>query len=145
MKTEPPSSYQVSVFETGQMNDIVQAWQSKSVQKILFVCTANYQRSKTCEDLFKAFTEVSVSSAGVSRKECARRGSTLCTESMLEAADVIYIFEPLHAERINSHTDYRYAGKLVSLDIPDQYQYMSSDLVELILSRLSRLLLSSSE
>lgn len=64
---------------------------------------------------------------------------------MLEAADVVYTFEPLHAERINSHTDYRFADKLVSLDIPDQYQYMSSDLVELILSRLSRLLLSSSD
>lgn len=145
MKTEQPSSYQVSASKTDLMNDIVQAWRGKRFEKILFVCTANYQRSKTCEDLFKGTSEASVSSAGVSRKECARRGSTLCTELMLEAADVIYIFEPLHTERINSHTDYRFADKLVSLDIPDQYQYMAADLVELILSRLSRLLLSSSE
>ena len=145
MKTEQIPPYKVPASEICQINDIVQAWQGKGFQKILFVCTANYQRSKTCEDLFKEFSDVSFFSAGVSRKECTRRGSTLCTESMLEAADVIYIFEPLHAERINSHTDYRYADKLVSLDIPDQYQYMAADLVELILSRLSRLLLSSSE
>lgn len=141
MKTEQNPSYQLSTSEIDQIREVALVWQGNSFQKILFVCTANYQRSKTCEDLFKGRIDIVASSAGVSRKECARRGSTLCTVSMLETADVVYIFESLHAERINSYTDYRFADKLVSLDIPDQYQYMSSDLIELILSRLSSLLL----
>lgn len=109
----------------------------KKIKHVLFVCTANYQRSKTCEDLFSNLnSSLSFKSAGVSEKECKRRGSTLCTIEMLEKADVVFVFEPLHSERINQHTANCYNEKIINLKIEDKYQYMDSDLIELILSKL---------
>lgn len=125
----------LSSYDIDRIHKISDVWREAGIRVVLFVCTANYQRSKTCEDLFKEFTHgVSIKSAGVSRKECSRRGTTLCTESMIAGADIVYVFEPLHSQRINEHTSSRYKKKLTNLDIPDKYSYMSPDLIELVLS-----------
>ena len=117
---------------------ILDAWAETKFENVLFVCTANFQRSKTCEDLFNEFSNgLLVKSAGVSRKECSRMGTTLCTEKMLADANIIYVFEELHSQRINEHTSSRYQSKLVNLDIPDQYKYMSTRLIDLVLTRIS--------
>lgn len=126
--------------ETLRISDIVATWEAKEIQQVLFVCTANFQRSKTCEDIFKKATKhISVKSAGVSKKECNRRGTTLCTDALLDEADIIYIFETLHSKRINEHTSFRFNTKLINLDIPDHYSYMSPAFLELVLFKLQAL------
>ncbi|MBE9396323.1 hypothetical protein IOQ59_03515 [Pontibacterium sp. N1Y112] len=48
--------------------------------KVLFICTANIQRSLTAEHVCRTlYPEHQFKSAGVSKKECARNNSTLCT------------------------------------------------------------------
>lgn len=103
---------------------------------ILFLCTANIQRSKTAEELFSvADTSNAYRSAGLSKKYVQKAGSTLCTEEMLEWADEIYVFEQMHIERIREYTGDRYLYKTSNLAIKDNYQYFQRELVLLLLER----------
>lgn len=104
---------------------------------ILFLCTANIQRSKTAEELFSAADKSNAyRSAGLSKKYVQKAGSTLCTEEMLEWADEIYVFEQMHIERIREYTGDTYLHKIANLAIADNYQYFQRELVLLLLERL---------
>ncbi|WP_105253562.1 phosphotyrosine protein phosphatase, partial [Pseudoalteromonas sp. T1lg75] len=104
---------------------------------ILFLCTANIQRSKTAEELFSAADGINeYRSAGLSAKYVAKAGSRLCSEELLQWADRIYVFEAKHIERIREYTGEVYLAKITNLDIPDNYQYFQRELVLLLLERL---------
>ena len=103
---------------------------------ILFLCTANIQRSKTAEEIFRRLDVINqYRSAGLSAKYTQRMGSTLCTEAMLEWADAIYVFEDMHIERIREHTGEQYLSKITNLEIEDQYQFFQRELVLLLLEK----------
>ena len=103
---------------------------------VLFVCTANIQRSRTAEDLFRSqFPHHVFRSAGLSEKECLRNGSTLCTEDMLKWAECIYVFETKHVERIRLHTGERFMPKIKCLHIDDIFKYMQSELIQVLKQR----------
>ncbi|WP_348731324.1 hypothetical protein [Rheinheimera texasensis] len=98
---------------------------------ILFLCTANLNRSKTAELHFAAKDPVNVyKSAGLSQKECRRHGTTLCTEDLLEWADLICVMELLHISRIEQYTGRRFLNKIINLDIPDIYSFGDAALIE---------------
>jgi len=104
---------------------------------ILFLCTANVQRSKTAEELFRVlYPENAYKSAGLSAKYVTKAGSTLCTEEVLKWADKIYVFEQAHIERIEQYTKSRYVHKVINLDIPDEYCYFQKELILLLVKRL---------
>ena len=109
--------------------------------KILFVCTANIQRSLTAEHYFRTLyppcpqKSVTFKSAGVSAKECKRNGSTLCTVELLEWADKVFVFEQMHIDRIVEHTGQRFVYKIQNLDIEDCYQYMDEELISRLQSK----------
>ena len=105
--------------------------------RVLFVCTANIQRSLTAEHLFKLlYPQVEFRSAGVSKKECARNHSTLCTAKLLAWADSIFVFEQMHIDRISENTDGSALQKIVNLEIDDIYQYNAPELIELLKKKL---------
>lgn len=106
---------------------------------ILFLCTANVQRSKTAQELFQAIdTNNNYKSAGLSRKYVDKAGTTLCTEDLLDWADKIYIFEDFHLERIIHYTGKIHLHKITNLKIEDKYQYFQRELVLLLLQKLLR-------
>jgi len=74
--------------------------------KALFVCGRNQRRSPTAERIFKDDPRLSVRSAGV--------------------------MEPKHAARIRFQFTAESIPPMRSLDIPDDYEYMDSELVELL-------------
>jgi predicted protein tyrosine phosphatase len=105
---------------------------------ILFLCTANKQRSKTAEELFDAADKShQYKSAGVSAKYVAKAGSSLCTLEILQWADKIYVFEDSHIKRLQKYTGDRFLSKVTNLQIKDEYQYFQRELVLLILERCS--------
>lgn len=106
--------------------------------KVLFLCTSNINRSKTCEDYFRKFKpRHEYKSAGLSYKNCERYGSIICTHELLSWADMIFVFEQMHIDRIREHHDNPETfRKIVNLDIEDIYQYMSQPLVKVISSHL---------
>ncbi|MEL7308103.1 MAG: phosphotyrosine protein phosphatase [Pseudomonadota bacterium] len=106
---------------------------------ILFLCTANVQRSKTAEELFQVlYPENTYKSAGLSAKYVTKAGSTLCTEDLLNWADKIYVFEQAHIERIEQYTKSRYVHKVSNLDIHDEYSYFQKELVLMLIERLAK-------
>ena len=106
---------------------------------ILFLCTANKQRSKTAEELFSALDKCNkYKSAGLSSKYVEKAGSTLCTEELLAWADKIYTFEDMHIQRITQHTGDKFLSKVTNLDIEDKYQYFQRELVLLLAERVPK-------
>ena len=96
--------------------------------QILFVCSRNQWRSPTAESIYRNRHGWSVRSAGTSHK--ARRK---ITEADLEWADIVFVMETQHKRQLRS----RFGSlmddvELVNLDIPDEYQYMDPELVELL-------------
>ena len=95
---------------------------------ILFVCSMNRWRSPTGEAIFRRWDGVNARSAGTSPK--ARRQVKLAD---LQWADMIFVMEEKHLSRLRN--DFRGELKhkvLRVLDIPDDYQFMDPELVDLI-------------
>jgi predicted protein tyrosine phosphatase len=95
---------------------------------ILFVCSMNKWRSPTAEAIFRKHDRVNTQSAGTSRK--ARRHVNV---TAIRWADLICVMEERHLSRLRA--DFR--GELKHkptyvLDIPDDYQFMDPELIELI-------------
>ncbi|MDN3488018.1 hypothetical protein [Pseudoalteromonas sp. APC 3694] len=106
---------------------------------ILFLCTANVQRSKTAEELFLAIDKSNnYKSAGLSEKYVSKVGTTLCTEDMLDWADKIYVFEKKHIDRIRQYTGEKHLHKIYNLNIEDKYQYFQRELVLLLLENFPK-------
>lgn len=104
---------------------------------VLFICSRNQWRSPTGEKVWSKIAGVSARSAGTSRN--ARRQVKLAD---IWWADVIFVMEEKHAQRLRA--DYRQEmthKALHVLDIPDDYQFMDPELVELIQAKTERIIL----
>ncbi|MEO1028288.1 MAG: phosphotyrosine protein phosphatase [Pseudomonadota bacterium] len=107
--------------------------------KVLFVCSKNQWRSPTGENVFRKREGVSARSAGTARS--ARRRVSV---AYIRWADLILVMEDKHAARLKA--DFRDELKykpLHVLDIPDDYQYMDPELVELLDAKASALIWES--
>lgn len=101
--------------------------------KILFVCSANKQRSKTAEDYFASkHSNHQFLSAGTNRKICRKEGTTTLTEDLLEWAEIVYVMEKKHLQQIQKHTGSTYYSKIKVLDIPDVYKYYDGGLITIL-------------
>ena len=95
--------------------------------KVLFVCGRNQRRSPTAERIFKDDPRMSARSAGVS--ESSKRK---ITEKDLAWADLVLVMERKHARRTRFQFPAESIPPMRSLDIPDNYEYMDAELVELL-------------
>lgn len=106
------------------------------VKKVLFVCSRNRLRSPTAEYVFCGRANLEVASAGLNKDADVRLSS-----EMVEWADVIFVMEQTHRTKLakwfKSHLK---TTRLVCLDIPDKYEYMQPELVELLEQKVGRLL-----
>ena len=94
---------------------------------LLFVCSKNKWRSPTAETLYRHDPRVNVRSAGTSSS--ARKK---ITERDLLWADLVLVMEHKHKRAIAKQYRYLDLPEIFVLDIPDDYQYMSDELVEMI-------------
>jgi predicted protein tyrosine phosphatase len=70
------------------------------MRKVLFVCTANLQRSPTAERLFQGWKSVwEAKSAGIMPDS---EGNPL-TQELIDWADLIIVMEPIHNQYIKGH------------------------------------------
>ncbi len=95
---------------------------------VLFICSKNKWRSPTGEKIFRRYNGVTTRSAGTGRG--ARKQVNV---SDIQWADLIFVMEEKHASRLRA--DFRREvepKKVYVLDIPDDYQFMDPELVELM-------------
>jgi len=98
------------------------------VTNVLFICSGNQWRSPTGEQVWRNHPELAVRSAGTSPK--AKR--TINAKD-IQWADVIFVMEEKHKSRLKAQFTRLLNYKDVQvLDIPDEYQYMDNDLVEIM-------------
>lgn len=96
--------------------------------RILFVCGMNKKRSPTAEAIYRHDDRIQVRSAGISPSSKNR-----VTVKNIEWADLILVMEKEYKERlVKSFRGITKLPRIESLEIPDEYEFMDNDLVELI-------------
>jgi predicted protein tyrosine phosphatase len=101
--------------------------------KLLFICSQNRWRSLTAETLVEGRDGFMARSAGTERGARVR-----VTEGHLRWADLIFVMEKRHVERLRSKFPQAVQSKqIVCLHIPDDYGYMDPELIELLKIKLS--------
>lgn len=108
-------------------------------QNILFVCSANKERSKTAEDYFSIqYPDVHFNSCGTNIKLCEKEGTNQLTEIFLVWADVIFVMENKHSKLVKEFSANKHGGKIIVLSIEDKYTYYQKELIELLIQKTER-------
>ena len=98
------------------------------MKKLLFLCGKNKLRSPTAEEIFSKWEDLEVLSAGVSND-----AQVLVDSEMILWADIIFVMEKVHKSKLSKKFQKFLKGKkVICLDIPDEYEYMSPELVEIL-------------
>ena len=108
------------------------------MKKILFVCSANKQRSKTGEDFFsESHLNYHFNSAGTNHKICNKEGTNPLTEDLIEWADLIFVMENKHRDLVIKNTTSKVSNKIVVLHIKDVYKYYQKELISLLKEKVT--------
>jgi predicted protein tyrosine phosphatase len=95
---------------------------------LLFVCSQNRWRSLTAERIFDGVDNLCARSAGTEPGARVR-----VTAGHIGWADVIFVMEQKHLRRLRDKFPEALADKSVfCLHIPDDYQFMQPELVDLL-------------
>ena len=107
-------------------------------RSVLFVCSANVDRSKTAEDYFSAiYPNLEFRSCGTNKSICFQEGSNYLDEEDLEWADVIYVMQRKHLKAIKSFSKLKLSNKIKILNIPDHFKYNDPKLIEVLEGKVS--------
>jgi len=102
-------------------------------QKLLFVCSQNKLCSLTAEKLFEGFPAYQVRSVGTQPE-----ARIIITEGHIGWADVIFCMEKSHLNRIRrKFPEALRAKRVVTLHIPDEYEFMHPDLLDELRAKLA--------
>jgi len=95
---------------------------------ILFVCSRNKWRSATAETIYKDNQDHRVKSGGTEPSAVVK-----VSAKNIQWADIIFAMEKKHKQRLleNFPVETR-KKKIVVLDIEDNYEYMDTELIEII-------------
>lgn len=97
---------------------------------VLFICTANRDRSRTAEIHFQnKYPEYRYRSAGINKYLSERHGGIQVKRFMLDVADRIICMEQVHADYIIKHFDVNLESKIEVLNLGDTDVFMSEDLI----------------
>ena len=103
---------------------------------VLFVCTANIQRSPTAENLFQGWHDRwEAKSAGVMPDP----EGALLTQELIDWADLVVVMEPVHAYYVNTHFNCD-PKKLRILGIRDRYYRDDPELIEELQKKVTPIL-----
>lgn len=106
------------------------------MQKILFVCSQNKWRSLTAEKILENCDDVWVKSAGTENGARVK-----ITAGLIGWADIIFVMEKKHRSRIQEkYAEFINGKPLFVLNIPDDYQFMDEELIEILLNRVGEII-----
>ena len=106
------------------------------MKKLLFVCSENRLRSPTAEAVFSEYENVEAIGAGTNPY-----AETPVSGDLIEWADIILVMEKAHRNIISKkYKELLKDKRLVVLDIPDVYQCMQPELIQLLKAKVSRVI-----
>ena len=101
---------------------------------ILFVCSENRLRSPTAAAIFSEYDGVEAISAGTNND-----AETVVSGDLIEWADAVLVMEKSHRNKISKKFRPLLKGKkLAVLNIPDEFDFMQPELVNLLKYRVPR-------
>lgn len=101
-------------------------------ERLLFICTYNQSRSFTAERLFHDHAHYDVRSAGTHHSATRQ-----VTAHLLTWADRVIVMEDTHHTQLRARfPDALTAKTVVCLGIPDEYQPLADNLVQVLTERL---------
>ena len=110
------------------MNDMI---------KVLVVCSQNKMRSPTAEAIYRRDPRFTIRSAGLSKMS-----PRFLSQGDLMWADVVLYMEKEHLERIKNIYPKVSILRSINLDIPDEYQYMDPELIEILKEKIEVILVN---
>jgi predicted protein tyrosine phosphatase len=106
------------------------------MKHILFVCSANKDRSKTAEDHFsERFPAWEFLSAGTNRTACEKYGTSFISQEIIDWADQAFVMEEKHLQFIKSNF-HSSRMKITVLKIEDIYPYGDKKLIQILEQKL---------
>ncbi len=104
--------------------------------KLLFLCSKNKLRSPTAEAIFSDTKGWDVYSAGISNDAEVR-----VSLEDIEWADYIFVMEKSHKKKLSNLFGHAINDQsVISLDIPDNYEYMDKELVKILKEKVPGLI-----
>ena len=104
------------------------------MKRLIFVCSQNKLRSPTAEAVFSTWDGLEVASCGLNTD-----AEVPASPELVEWADIIFVMEKAHRSKLNARFKKHLNGKrVISLDIPDEFEYMAPELVALLNAKVSR-------
>lgn len=105
---------------------------------VLFICTANRDRSRTAEIYFQnKYPEYRFRSAGINKYLSERHGGIHLKRYMLDIADRIVCAERIHSDYILSQIDKRFSDKIEILNLGDTENFMTDSLIKKLENKFS--------
>ncbi|GDY20932.1 protein-tyrosine-phosphatase [Verrucomicrobiota bacterium] len=102
--------------------------------KLLFICSRNRIRSLTAERIFGGHPGIQARSAGTQPN-----ARIVVTEGHLGWADLIFLMEKAHLNRLRQKFPESLDGRrIVTLHIPDDYQFMQPELIDELHAKVSQ-------
>ncbi len=103
------------------------------VTNILFLCSANRLRSPTAEHVFADLPNIETDSAGLDAS-----ANIVISAEQLKWADIIFVMEHKHRAKLSKKYRKHINGqRVITLDIPDNYEYMDPGLIKLLKAKVS--------
>ena len=101
-------------------------------QNVLFICSQNRLRSPTAEQVFAGWPGIETASAGLNRG-----AQNPVTPELLDWADLIFVMERAHRSKLSSRFRASLRNKrIICLEVPDEFQYMAPELVQLLQAKV---------
>ena len=106
------------------------------MRNLLFICSENRLRSPTAEAVFTEYEGIQAIGAGTNND-----ADTPVSGDLIEWADIILVMEKIHKNKISKkHKELLKDKRLIVLDIPDNYECMQPELIQLLKAKVSRVL-----
>ncbi len=130
------NSYIVGAITYPGNIDLVEGNPKGNLMKLLFICSKNRLRSPTAEIVFAEYEGLEVDSAGLDPE-----AETPLSSEAIRWADIIFVMEKSHQRKLSRNfQSWLKQKRVVCLNIPDDYEYMESALVELLKKKVLPLL-----
>ena len=103
--------------------------------KVLLLCSKNKLRNPTAESIFSNVDGWDVYSAGISND-----AEVHVSFEDIEWADYIFVMEKAHKKKLSSKFGRAInTQSVISLDIPDNYEYMDKELIKILKEKVPSL------
>lgn len=99
---------------------------------VLVICGRNKKRSRTAEYIFKNDDRFNIRSAGLSPKSDRK-----ISENDLNWANLVFVMESRQRSKIRELYSHIELPAMEVLHIPDDYEFMDEELIEMITDRMN--------